>query len=144
MKDKETLGKVDTRILSSGQIRLRFKLSESAYNLVRQATNLTKYKHVNAAIDAISMNYISCDPFTTTELECSANGSKRFIVRLYADQYELVRVALDIARQNVDTDADALVLMCIWFMETESIVCSKGADSVVKPSGFLRLMASRL
>ncbi len=51
-------------------------------------------------------------------LSSPAVGSKRLLVRLFQDQFENVRSALDLARDTAATDADALVLMCAAFVVT--------------------------
>lgn len=110
---------LDARQLKSGHIRLRFKLSQQAYDSVLYAISLTGYKHSNAALDAISINCLSAYPFKT-RLKYSAMGSQRFLVKLHPDQYEVVLDALKLAVQHTESYADALALMCIWFIKTET------------------------
>lgn len=110
---------LDTRHLKSGQIRLRFKLSQQAYDSVLYALSLTGYKHSNAALDAISINCLSAYPFKT-RLKYSAVGSQRFLVKLHPDQYEVVLSALNLALSHSETYADALTLVCVWFIKTET------------------------
>ena len=106
---------VDTRHLKSGQVRLRFRLSEKAKDIVSIALSTTPYGHSGAALDAIAMSYLAGGP-ASHPLGIPAAGSKRLLVRLFPDQYECVRCALDIIRQWVATDADSLVIMCIAFL----------------------------
>lgn len=143
VKDKTTKKTVDSRKLKNGQIRLRFKVSEWALNLISKALAGTAYEHKNAALDAISLNCMTSYPFETTKIDQCATGKNRFLVNLYPDQYDIVRAALNLARQHVATDADALVLICLWLVESESIVSSKSIGSVKKTHSFLQPMASR-
>jgi hypothetical protein len=109
---------VDTRQLKSGQYRLRFRLREEAYELVNTALSLTCYQHSGAALDAISLSFLAGHP-TLPALGSPASGSKRLLVRLWPDQFECVRSALDIARLSAACDADALNLICAAFLKTE-------------------------
>ena len=107
--------RVDTRQLKSGQVRLRFRLSDEAHNLVSDALSMTPYDYSNAALDAIAMNFHAGGP-AVAPLGIPATGSKRLLVRLYPDQYENVRSALDYAHEWVDTDAEGLLLICSSFV----------------------------
>lgn len=109
--------RVDTRVLESGQIRLRFRLTEEAHELVTLALCATPYGHTGAALDAIATSYHAGHP-TSLTLGSPAVGGRRFLVRLFPDQYENVRSALDLARDTTATDANALVLMCAAFVVT--------------------------
>jgi|GEM_PF-4641029 len=110
---------VDTRRLKSGQTRLRFKLSESAHETLEHALDLTGYKYNNSSLDAICLSYLAGDP-STLALDHPAQGQKRFLVRLYPDEYEIVREALNLAKQFVKSDAEALILICLWFIAVET------------------------
>lgn len=109
---------VDTRFLKSGHIRLRFKLSKPAYRLVNQAMGLTGFRYLNSSLDAISLNYLAGYPSSLT-LDFPAIGKERFLTRLHKDEYETVRGALDIARTHVNSDTEALVLMCLQLIAEE-------------------------
>jgi hypothetical protein len=106
---------VDTRHLKSGQVRLRFRLTEKAKDIVSIALSTTPYGHSGAALDAIAMSYLAGGP-ASHPLGIPAAGSKRLLVRLFPDQYECVRCALDILRRWAATDAEALVTMCLAFL----------------------------
>lgn len=108
---------VDCRQLKSGQYRLRFRLARPAYDLITLALSMTGYRHTGAALDAVAMSFHAGHP-TSLMLGSPAAGSKRLLARLFPDQFENVRSALDIARDTTATDADALVLMCAAFVVT--------------------------
>lgn len=113
--NNESVNNVDTRYLKSGQIRLRFKLSEWAYGITNIALSLTEYKFKNSSLEAISLSYIAGSP-SPLSLDHPAQGSRRFLVKLYPDQYEVVREALNSARQFVNSDAEALNLIGLSFL----------------------------
>ncbi len=106
---------VDTRHLKSGQFRLRFRLSEQAHEIVSLALSMTEYRHTGVALDAIAMSFHAGHP-TSLTLSSPAAGAKRLLVRLFQDQFECVRLALDTARQDEQTDADALLTICARFL----------------------------
>lgn len=110
---------VDTRVMKSGQIRLRFKLSEWATKILNCAFDLTDTKFNNTSLDYICMNFLSGFP-TKVELGNQVNGNIRLLVRLYPDQYATIRLALTSARQFVGSDAEALILMCLYFIHIEA------------------------
>jgi len=107
--------RVDERHLESGMVRLRFRLSHQAHKIVTLALSLTPYSHSGAALDAIALNSLSGSP-ASQGLGIPAAGSKRLLVRLFADQYQCVRSALDVARDTAATDADALLTICARFI----------------------------
>lgn len=74
------------------------------------------------------MSFHAGHPASLT-LTSPATGSKRLLVRLFPDQYENVRSALDIARAHVETDEDALYYICASFLLSETFDCNclKGA-----------------
>ena len=117
--DINTEGAVDTRYLKSGKVRLRFKVSGTAIPLIAKALKLAGYQYNHCALDAICQDYISRD-----ELKFTANksfqGAERFLINLYPDQYESVRTALDLARDDTKSDADALVFICCTFLKFTS------------------------
>ena len=108
---------VDTRHLKSGQFRVRFRLSEQAHEIVSLALSMTPYSHTGAALDAVATSYHAGHPASLT-LSSPAAGAKRLLVRLFQDQHENVRSALDLARDTAATDADALALICAVFVVT--------------------------
>ena len=119
MMGEKSSGSVDTRVLNSGHIRLRFKLNESANLLVAKTMQMTGYKSPNSSLEAICLNYLAGPPSSLT-LDTPAHGKKRLLVKLYPDQYEVVRQALDEVGEVVDTDEKGLLLMCRWFVITQS------------------------
>ena len=100
-------------------VRLRFRLSEEAHKLVSLALSLTPYDHRGAALDGIATNYLSGNP-AVAPLGIPAAGSKRLLIRLFADQYQNVLLALDVARDTAATDADALIRICAKFVAIEA------------------------
>jgi len=117
--DTELSNSVDTRFLKSGKIRLRFKLSDYAFEIVNYAFDLTGCKFSNTSLDDISMNFLSGFPHKYYKLNYLVHGNTRFLVRVYPDQYESIRLALDIARESYKSDAEALVFMCLYFIIIE-------------------------
>ena len=146
MNDTVVIPDVDTRILKSGQIRPRFKLNESSMALVKHALELTGYKYPNSALDAVCLSYVAWYPFRIEKLVSPATGKERFIVRLYPEQYQVVRMALDLARQHVTCDADALALICSCFIasETANTPQINTDSSKTNSKGFLRPMGPRV
>ncbi len=103
--------KVDTRLMKrTGQYRLRFRLSDDAYGVVSDALSLTGYSDTGAALDAVAMNSLAGAPAVAHD-GIPAAGSNRWLVKLFPDQYECVRDALDIVGE-FPSDADALVYIC--------------------------------
>ncbi len=119
--DTELSNSVDTRFLKSGKIRLRFKLSDYAFEIVNCAFDLTDCKYSNTSLDYISMNFLSGFPQKYYKLKYPIQGNIRFLVRVYPDQYESIRLALDVAREPYKSDAEALVSMCLYFILVEKI-----------------------
>ena len=111
--------RVDTKQLESGQYRLRFRLSDEAHKIVCLALAMTPYTYPGSALDGIATNYLSGNP-AVAPLGIPATGSKRLLVRLWPDQYECVRTALDVAREHASTDADALYFICASFLTIET------------------------
>ena len=143
MKDSSGKTSVDTRYLKSGQIRLRFKLNQSAYRQIVHAMYLTGYVHPNAALDAMALNCVTCYPFSIATNKYTAVGKQRLSIRLYPDQYKIVRMALDAARWHVKTDEDALLLLSNWFTESEKIKYPNDEKVTKKSSCFLRKLVDR-
>lgn len=124
MNNTEAVNRVDTRRLKNGRMRLRFKLSREAIETVNTALNIaTKmagYKYSHSALEAMAMSFMSFEKFEIGSM-VSSQGSNRFLVKFYPDQYELFTLALNDAREYVETDADALVMMCLNFIRNESL-----------------------
>lgn len=116
---EETIDKVDTRKLSNGQFRLRFRLSNEAVDTVNEALNeayeQTHYRTDGTRLDLLAMSFLA-GPRPSLALGHPAEGRERFLVRLYPDQYETVRLALDRARCDTSTDSQALVLIADEFL----------------------------
>lgn len=109
---------VDTREYSNGMHRMRFRLSDAAYDIVQQALSLSPYEHLGASLDAIAMNALT-GPLAVLKDGIPAVGRNRWVVTMFPDQYECVRHALDDAGE-FPTDADALVLICLMFIRDQS------------------------
>lgn len=107
---------VDTRKLKTGMYRLRWRLNKSALDTVMCAFKVSGYAHSCAALEAVCMNYISNDQ-SRSHTTGSAKGELRFLLRLYPDQYEIVREALDMAGAVTSCDEDALVTICRNFLK---------------------------
>jgi len=107
---------VDTRYLKSGKYRLRFKLSLESISIVHKAVRLAEgnYKHV--CLDHICLDYYDRKPIINKQLPVS-KGRERFSVTLFRDQYEIVALALDSAIVVVNSDAAALTLICMSFLD---------------------------
>lgn len=106
---------VDTRLMKrTGQYRLRFRLSDDAYGIVTQALSLAPYDDTGASLDAVCMNSLSGSPAVAPH-GIPAVGRKRLLVRLFPDQYQCLRDALDHAGE-FSTDADALLHICRQFL----------------------------
>ena len=106
--------RVDTRRLKSGMYRLRFRLSDEAYDIVQEALSVSPYDHDSASLDVVATNALAGSP-AAPEGGFPATGRRRWSVRLYKDQYEQVRTALDHAGE-FPSDADALVYICRQFI----------------------------
>lgn len=106
---------VDTRKLKTGQYRLRFRLNENALKIVKHALSMTDYKSPNASLDAICMNYLASGILAGYQCR-NMQGDNRLIVRLFPDQYELVREALNTANETFHSDTDSLVNICQGFL----------------------------
>lgn len=112
--------RVDTRVYKrTGQYRLRFWLTDEAVDLVKTAMLITFYENDGAAVDAICMSFHAGNP-AFAPLGIPARGSNRFLVKLWPDQYENVRAALDFAGEYLESDEDALVVIATTFMLAES------------------------
>lgn len=118
----KTSKKVDARKLKNGMYRLRFRLTDSALGIVESAMTLARSKHgckyKNWELDIVAMNYLSGCP-EDPQLPCPANGRNRFLVRLFPDQFETIRLALDEGLKHSSTDSEALLLIAKYFLESE-------------------------
>lgn len=115
---KQLSDTVDTRRLKSGKIRLRFKLSEWSYGIIERAFCMTEYKYSNSSLDAICMSYLNNGLFVNS-FNKAVSGSKRLLVTLYPDEYEIVKAALSKARTYVKSDAKGLLLISMSFIVSE-------------------------
>jgi len=107
---------VDTRYLKSGKYRLRFKLSFESISIVHKAVRLVKSNYRHVCIDLICLDYYDRTPIINKQLPVS-KGRVRFSVSLFRDQYEIVVLALDSARNMVNSDEAALTLICMSFLD---------------------------
>lgn len=113
--------KVDARILKSGKIRLRFKLSEEALAKVKEAFEMTGFKYPCSSLDAICLDFLAGAP-SSLSLDSPAEGSERFLVRLHRDQYETFKSALQNAgKYSPRSDSEALVMICECFIAAENL-----------------------
>ena len=110
-------GRVDTRYLKNGMMRLRFKLTSAQEEIVDAAGGSvliqTGYESQSAALDLIFMGYQA--GYLGKYLASPEEGTMvRRLFRLYPDQYESVRAGLDLACDVADcpTDAHALIHVC--------------------------------
>ena len=110
---------VDTRELKTGLIRLRFRLDKRALKVVNRAISMTGFRFPHSALEAICLSYLAGSP-SSLKLDYPAQGPERFLVRLFKEQYEVVRTALDEAKKHVASDEDALLLMCKCFVAEET------------------------
>ena len=110
---------VDTRLLSNGKRRMRFRLSTSAKSKVEMAMEAVKspptFCTKGSQLDIIALDFMSGSKYKI-DVPCASQGPERLLVRLFPDQYQLVRMALDLGREIADTDADSLVLMAETFL----------------------------
>jgi hypothetical protein len=111
--------KVDTRLLKSGRIRMRFKMSEFAHGRVQKAMSMTGYRYDNTSLDVIGMSYQAAYPATFT-LNYPTDGSSRLLVKLFPDEYESIRDALDLASEFSKSDEESLAMMCELFISFET------------------------
>ena len=93
---------------------MRFRLSDDAYEIVAEALAQSPYDDTGASLDAIAINSLAGSP-ACAPLGIPAPGSKRLLIRLFPDQFECVRDALNIV-PDCPSDADALVYICQQFI----------------------------
>ncbi len=107
--------RVDTRLMRrTGQYRLRFRLTDDAMCIVTEALSLTGYSDTGVALDAIAMNSLAGSPAVAGDGN-PVVGRARWLAKLFPDQYQVVRDALDHAGE-FSSDADALVYICRQFI----------------------------
>lgn len=117
-------GYVDTRQYADGRVRLRFRLTASQTLVVDEALSKSySITHTLAEAKALSdicLAFITDPPELGHPLASSPPDAKkvRRLFKLYEDQYELVRYALDIAREHTGDDAGALTMICMNFITT--------------------------
>ena len=97
---------VDTRELKNGQIRLRFRLSDYAFQVINQAIKSTNVNGDTASLQLICRDYLSGKKDKT---QASAVGSNRLLFRLCPEQFEVVRIALDLAKEVGSSDESAML-----------------------------------
>ncbi len=114
-------GRVDTRVLKNGMIRLRFRFIPAQLEIVESAVTsalaITGYKSEAAALDILCLDYLSGSP-TSECPTCPPQGNTvRRLFKLFPDQYEVVRAALDLGHHVVwVTDAQAMTEICRSFL----------------------------
>ena len=97
---------VDTRELKNGQIRLRFRLSDYAFQVINQAIKSTNVNGDTASLQLICRDYLSGKKDKT---QACAVGSNRLLFRLCPEQFEVVRIALDLAKEVGSSDESAML-----------------------------------
>ena len=112
--------RVDTRALKNGLIRLRFRLSPTGLKAVEtaidKALSETGYPSEAAALDVVCMEFQSGHPDSAALVSPSEGVGVRRLFKLFPDQYENVRAALNLARAvGCTTDAQALIYICQHF-----------------------------
>lgn len=112
---------VDKRILGSGKTRLRFKLDEISHRIVIEALKHTAERYQHVALDYLCIEFQATYELKFT-LNGSSKGNQRFLVRLYPDQYECVRSALNLARHHAESDEDALTLICAHSLPHKKLI----------------------
>ena len=104
---------MDTRKLSTGHTRVRFKLSNKAYETVTSAIKATKRDYPNSAIELIALNSISGVP---AGLCAETKGRNRLLVKLHPEQYENFKCAMNSALYDYSSPEDAITAMSSYFL----------------------------
>lgn len=104
---------MDTRKLSTGYTRVRFKLSKKAYETVNSAITATKRNYPNSAIELIALNSISGVP---AGLCTETKGRNRLLVKLHPEQYENLKCAMESALYDYSSPEDAITAMSTYFL----------------------------
>ena len=125
VRDSRDPTRVDTRYYRDGRVRLRFRLSPDQAEIVEKALrltfDLTGYASEAAALEIIFLSYLSGSTGPVELAMPVGEGTRRRLFKLYADQYELVRTGLDMARHaGCENDHVGLTLACLMFLISES------------------------
>lgn len=104
---------MDIRKLSTGYIRVRFKLSSKAHKTVSSAMQATQRNFPNSAIELIALNSISGVP---AGLCSDEKGKNRLLIKLHPEQYENLKCAMDSALYDYSSPEDALTAMSSHFL----------------------------
>jgi len=122
-KWNEVTKSVDARVLKNGKTRLRFRLSPEGLAELDQALTLAKlitgYETKGALLEVVAMSYLSGNS-KCSELDYPHKGRERVLIRLFPDQYSMVRLALNQARIGSNSDAEALLKICREFVTSET------------------------
>lgn len=79
---------------------------------------MTGYRYDHNSLEAICMNFLASKPMKIS-LDNPAEGTMRFLVKLFPEEYEIIRSALDEASEFTKSDAEALVMICNLFIHFE-------------------------
>lgn len=116
----QSTGNVDTRHYSDGRTRLRFRLTAEQSAVVDQALisaySISSTLSEGKALCDICLDFISSESGSHS-LRSSPGKQTRRLFRLYQDQYEVVRAALNRAREFTRDDAAALAAICQRFVK---------------------------
>lgn len=122
-------GYVDTRLLRTGLVRLRFHLTAEQYETLDAAlARAYKLSHTLAehkALSDICLSYVSEQPtapagsLAVSLFPGPGQSKRRRLFKLFPDEYELIRFALDEARKHFSEpdDTRALALVCSSFIK---------------------------
>lgn len=103
---------VDTRFLKDGKVRLRFKVSEEARDIIHAALNLTGSKFQNTALELICAEAHGRYHMPP---RINSKGKCRLLIKVYYEQYQNIRSILDEVGKELDSDEDALFAICSGF-----------------------------
>lgn len=121
-------GTVDTRVLKNGMTRLRFRFIPKQLEIVESAVTsalaITGFKSEAAALDIVCLDYLSGSPGVPSLSGLVKGTTVRRLFRLFPDQYEVVRAALDLGHHvGCVSDTQALTEIC------RSFLTHNGADA---------------
>lgn len=106
----------DIRKLASGRLRIRFKLSSEAEGLVANVFGQAVGNHPHTRLEHLCLDYLTsgaCE--ISCKLPSCCVGNRRFLVKLYPDQVELVFGAFELAKTKFTGNPSAeqlLVYLC--------------------------------
>lgn len=109
--------KGDIRKLASGRLRIRFKLSSEAENLVTDVFGQVIGNHPHTRLENICLDYMTsgaCE--INCKLPSTCVGNRRLLVKLFPDQLELVFGAFMLAKRKFNGNPSAeqlLVYLCL-------------------------------